>query len=62
MLIYAMEAWVLLGLEEEASEAEMVNNKEFRHHSDAMDWAWDRMEEGFAVRMYRRAPTPDKSK
>jgi hypothetical protein len=56
MLVYAVEAWVIPqdDDEEPAAEQEMYRSGEFRGKAEAMRWAWERMEEGFFVRLWRR--------
>jgi hypothetical protein len=52
-MVYAVEAWTY-PTDEEGGEHEMERSEEFHTEESAMRWAWDRLEEGFAVRMYRR--------
>lgn len=54
-MIFAVEAWTVNGAdEEESAPTEMVECQEFAGELDARDWAWEKMEEGFFVRMFRR--------
>lgn len=52
-ITYAVEAWTIPG-DEEPCEEEMIHSHEFDNLEDAKHHAWDRLEEGYAVRMYRR--------
>ena len=52
-VVFGVEAWTVSG-DEEPCEEEMVESAEFEKQADAMYWAWNRMEEGYAVRLWRR--------
>lgn len=54
-MTYAVEAWTFR-TDEGPSPApdECVAEEEFTDQQRAKDWAWDRLEEGFAVRLWRR--------
>ncbi len=52
-MVYAMEAWTIPG-DEEGTEEEIAEAQEFRTEEGAQEWAWERIEEGYAVRLYRR--------
>jgi hypothetical protein len=53
--MYAVEAWTTpSNLEEPHFEPWMAQSAEFADRSYALQWVWDRLEEGFAVRMHRR--------
>jgi hypothetical protein len=52
---YAIEAWTFpTDGDEEPCEQELVKTEEFTNLWQAQSHAWDWMEEGFFVRMWRR--------
>lgn len=53
VVTYAVEAWTTPG-DEEPAELEMAASAEFANESAAKRWAWDRMGEGYAVRLWLR--------
>jgi hypothetical protein len=54
-LLWALEAWTVpTDGDEEPCEQRMVSSEEFSDREDAERWAWERMEEGFFVRMWKR--------
>lgn len=52
-MIYDVQVWEY-PTDEEGGEHEMVESEQFDEQAEARYWAWERLEEGFAVRMYRR--------
>jgi hypothetical protein len=53
--MFAVEAWTIpLEGDEEPGLEEMVRAQEFAAEEDARRWAWERMEEGYFVRLWRR--------
>lgn len=52
-ITYAVEAWTIPG-DEEPAELEIVASAEFASESAARQWAWDRMNEGYAARLWLR--------
>lgn len=54
-MIFSVEAWTIPNdNDEEPCNEEMVACQDFANVPEAMIWAWDRLEEGFFVRMWRR--------
>lgn len=53
MFRYRVEAWMIPG-DEEPCEEEMISSAEFESLEDAQEWCFDRMEEGYQTRLYRR--------
>ncbi len=54
-VVYGVEVWTFpTEGDEEPCVQEMIEFKDFDDEKDAMRWAWDRLEEGFYVRMFRR--------
>jgi hypothetical protein len=54
-MTFAVEAWTIEGMDdEEPARTECADSKEFRDESAARTWAWDKMGEGFLVRLWRR--------
>lgn len=52
---YAIEVWTIpLTNDEEPCEKDMVECKDFISQVAAGEYAWERLEEGFFVRMFRR--------
>lgn len=49
---YRVEVWAY-PTDEEGGEHKLQESKEFAGMCQAMDWLWQRLEEGFAVRLYR---------
>ncbi len=57
-MIYAVEAWTFFDSDdEEPTDTEMVTDEYFEHHNDAKEWAWQKMQEGFYVRLWIREAT-----
>lgn len=55
MTIYAVEAWTFpTEGDEEPCEVEMVDSFESEDIEKAKIWTWNRMEEGFFVRLWER--------
>lgn len=52
-MIFAVEAWTIPE-SEEPEIGNMVMSKEFDDQGEAQQWAWERMEEGYSVNMWRR--------
>ena len=52
-MIFAVEAWTIPD-GEETCELEMASSAEFPSEIEAQALAWERLEEGFAVRLWRR--------
>lgn len=52
-MVYAVEAWTIPEGEEPCEEW-MIDSTEFEDKQEAMEWVWERLEEGYAIRMYRR--------
>jgi hypothetical protein len=52
-MVFAVEAWTIPDSEEPCEE-DMEESEEFESDEAARLWVWDRLEEGFQVRMYRR--------
>lgn len=50
---YDVQCWTMTGGEEN-DPLDMVENKEFNDQDEAMRCAWEWLEEGFAVLMFRR--------
>ena len=50
---YYVEAWTFPS-DEDSCETECDQTEEFTNILDAMRWCWDRMEEGFQTRLWRR--------
>jgi hypothetical protein len=52
--VIALEAWeVATGDEEEPLEEQrMVDQAEFQNSGTAKDWAWEKMQQGFFVRLF----------
>lgn len=54
-MVYAVEVWTIYSPDdEEAQPTEIVDCQEFESLDEAKDWAWERMEEGYYTRMWRR--------
>ena len=54
-MVFAVESWTVpTEGDEEPCDTEMVVAREFASEGEAMRWAWERMEEGFFTRMFRR--------
>lgn len=52
-MLFAVEAWTF-PCEEDPREEQMEASAEFDNVEEASAWMWERAEEGFAVRLYRR--------
>jgi hypothetical protein len=54
--MYAVEAWTIVNGSSPCldSSPSLARSAEFADRSYALQWIWDRLEEGFAVRMHRR--------
>jgi hypothetical protein len=52
-MIFGVEWWTF-PCDEEGGEHEMEGNQDFTDMKEAMEFSWERMEEGFATRMWRR--------
>lgn len=58
-MVFAVEAWAIHRPDdEEPADNDVQDSAEFSDAEQAKQWAWDRMEEGFDVRMYRRDAAP----
>jgi hypothetical protein len=54
-MVYAVEAWTIsMPDDEEQCDTEIVESKDFADQEEAMRWAWDRLEEGAYVKVWRR--------
>lgn len=54
-MVFGVEAWTIPDADdEEPCEKELVESEEFRSEEEATRWAWERLEEGYWVRMSRR--------
>ncbi len=54
-MLISVEAWTINDPnDEEPCDTEMVASEDFSDMEDARHWAWDRLEEGFYVRIWRR--------
>jgi hypothetical protein len=53
--MFAVEAWTIpMEHDEEPCEAKLVRSVEVTSEEAARRWAWDRLEEGYFVRLWRR--------
>lgn len=53
MILYCVEAWSFPS-DEEGGEEEMVYSSEFETKELAKIWVWDRLNEGYQVRLWLR--------